>query len=50
MPSPTVLIVDDDVSLLRVLTAAFEARDFEVVTAAAGRPALEQIAWVSRTS
>ena len=43
MPSPTVLIVDDDVSLMRVLTAAFEARDFEVVTAAAGRPALEQI-------
>ena len=30
-------------SLLRVLTAAFEARDFEVATASAGRPALEQI-------
>jgi two-component system KDP operon response regulator KdpE len=43
MPNPSVLIVDDDVSLLRVLTAAFEARDFEVATASAGRPALEQI-------
>ena len=43
MTDPKVLIVDDDVSLLRVLTAAFEARDFEVATAAAGRSALEQI-------
>src|SRR5262249_16996138 len=43
MTSPTVLIVDDDVSVLHVLTAAAEARDFAVTTAAAGRPALEQL-------
>jgi len=41
MARSSVLIVDDDASLLRVLTAAFESRDFEVLTAVSGKPALD---------
>ena len=43
MTDATVLIVDDDASLLRVLVAAFEARQFEVATATGGRPALDHL-------
>ena len=43
MTDATVLIVDDDASLLRVLVAAFEARQFDVATATGGRPALDHL-------
>jgi two-component system, OmpR family, KDP operon response regulator KdpE len=43
MARNSVLIVDDDASLLRVLEAAFEARGFDVVTAPDGRSALGQV-------
>src|SRR5262245_54354055 len=43
MANPSVLIVDDDASLLHVLTSAFEARDFAVLTAATGRAALDHV-------
>jgi two-component system KDP operon response regulator KdpE len=46
MADATVLIVDDDASLLRVLVAAFEARQFDVATATGGRPALDHL-WIS---
>jgi two-component system KDP operon response regulator KdpE len=43
MADASVLIVDDDASLLRVLVVAFEARDFEVATATGGRAALDHL-------
>ena len=41
MPEANVLIVDDDLSLVRVLVVGFEARDYAVRTATTGRAALE---------
>ncbi|MGZ4727644.1 MAG: response regulator transcription factor [Acidimicrobiales bacterium] len=42
MPEANVLVVDDDLSLVRVLVVGFEARDYAVRTATTGRAALEE--------
>ena len=42
MPEANVLIVDDDLNLVRVLVMGFEARDYAVRTAATGREALDE--------
>ena len=41
MPQPTVLIVEDDATLLRGLKDNFQAQDYCVLTAADGRKGLE---------
>jgi two-component system KDP operon response regulator KdpE len=44
MSDATVLLVDDDPALVRVLTVGFEARDFDLHVATTGSDAIEQFA------